>query len=166
MDSNRKRKLENANLDFIKSEWFQLPSRLLVDSPLRKLKRRMMNRTNESNQVTRPTVNFSDAGNLCFMCSYTKKKSFAESRKEAAELRKHILTLIKSDEIASPHEVIPNDEECNLIRYYYYIHQGVDIGNIAPLEKSWMEAILSRVPGRMRCQKETMRGLIKEINVR
>ncbi|XP_065206878.1 dynein axonemal heavy chain 7-like [Planococcus citri] len=145
MNSKTKRiKLENSNVDFIKPEWFHLPAHLQVDSPLQKLKRRMANRDNIVDQT---------------------KKSYTESRKEAADLRKHILNLVKCDELVKDDSITPNDTECNLIRYYYYIHQGVDISNIAPLDKYCLENILRRAPGRAMCRKEIINGLINEINV-
>lgn len=163
--SNRKRKLENLNSDLVKPEWFRIPSHLLVDSPLQKLKRQMINH-DEAKQVIDTKI--IDHYNYYFpfqYCFQKKKKSYAECRKEAASLRKNILALVKCDEKAADQSVIPSDEECNLIRYYYYINQGVDIGNISPLEKSWLDNILSRVPGRTKCRKELIRGLINEINV-
>lgn len=95
-----------------------------------------------------------------------KKKKYSECRKEAISLRKHILNLITSSQNAiADSSVVPNDEECNLIRYYYYVHQGVDVINIAPLEQSQIDRILCLAPGTVRTKKGLVDKLMFEVKV-
>ncbi|XP_046403325.1 dynein axonemal heavy chain 7-like [Ischnura elegans] len=41
---------------------------------------------------------------------------------------------------------IPNKEEQMILRYYYYIHHGIDTIHVAPIEVSWLKNIYGLVP--------------------
>lgn len=94
-----------------------------------------------------------------------KLNAYVESKKETENLRKQLLKLINDEKPISDSFEIPNKEEKNLIKYYYYIHQGVDIVNIAPLEKVWIENILSRIQPKLKLEQNLMDKILSEVQV-
>lgn len=48
----------------------------------------------------------------------------------------------------------PSPAEKDILRYYYYIHHGIDTEHVAPLEDSWVEHILQYVPDRLKTGHE------------
>lgn len=94
-----------------------------------------------------------------------KLNTYVESKKETENLRKQLLKLMNDEKPITDSLEIPNNEEKNLIKYYYYIHQGVDIVNIAPLEKAWIENILSRIPPKLKLKQNLMDEMLLEVQV-
>lgn len=73
----------------------------------------------------------------------TKMRYYTQLRKQREEFRKRLVNLIVTvDENAEigPDE-IPSAEEREILRYYYYIRNGVDTIHVAPLDQN----VLSRV---------------------
>lgn len=52
-----------------------------------------------------------------------------------------------------------------LLRYYYYIHHGIDTIHIAPIEKSWLQHIYALVPEKLKKQTEGLQKLTTEMQV-
>ncbi|KAM3849660.1 dynein axonemal heavy chain 7 [Diretmus argenteus] len=49
------------------------------------------------------------------------------------------------------------------LRYSYYIHHGIDLEHVAPMEESWLENILKRVPLHLKRRSGTTELLTEEI---
>lgn len=71
-----------------------------------------------------------------------KLKSYTALRKQREEFRQRLVKLITSvreDEMDI--DDIPNAQEKEMLRYYYYVKHGVDTVHVAPLD----EKVLNRV---------------------
>ena len=44
----------------------------------------------------------------------------------------------------------PTAAEKDILRYYYYIHNGIDTEHVAPMEDSWLDNVLEGVPEKLR----------------
>ncbi|OAF63814.1 hypothetical protein A3Q56_08480, partial [Intoshia linei] len=42
----------------------------------------------------------------------------------------------------------------DILRYYYYIHNGIDTDHVAPMEDSWLQNVFSLVPQKLKSDKE------------
>ena len=40
----------------------------------------------------------------------------------------------------------PSPAEKDILRYYYYIHHGIDTEHVAPMEDAWLENVMCLVP--------------------
>ncbi|KAJ9589753.1 hypothetical protein L9F63_017055 [Diploptera punctata] len=92
-------------------------------------------------------------------------KSYTAMRKEREEFRKKLVSLIikPEDDLSSPTD-IPSAEEKEVLRYYYYIHHGVDTVHVTPLEPEWLEKINKNVPEYLRMSHaELHQQLIEEV---
>lgn len=57
-------------------------------------------------------------------------------RKEREEFRKTLISLIiVKDNENDDEKTFPNAQERQLLRYYYYIKNGIDTSHIAPMTK-------------------------------
>ena len=86
-------------------------------------------------------------------------------RKEREEFRKKLVSLIlkPKDEPSSSTE-IPSAEEKEVLRYYYYIHHGIDTVHVAPIEPEWLENIYRNIPEHMRMYRaEQQQKLVDEV---
>lgn len=91
-------------------------------------------------------------------------KTYSELRKEREEFRKKLIWLIiKKDDKAFPSDAIPSAEEMELLRYYYYIHNGVDTVHVAPIDKEWMQHVLALIPSKLRKWEELLEELTDEM---
>ena len=72
---------------------------------------------------------------------------------------------MRSTTTVTDDQELPNSEERTFIKYHYYIHQGIDIVNIAPLESSWIANILNRVPPKLRSKSRSIDALLSEVQV-
>ena len=48
----------------------------------------------------------------------------------------------------------PSAAERDIMRYYYYIHHGVDTRHVAPLEQSWIDNVMSKIKKGLRDGRE------------
>lgn len=63
-------------------------------------------------------------------------KSYTALRKKREEFRKRLVKLIVHEEEESEigTDEIPTADERQMLRYYYYIHQGIDTIHVSPLD--------------------------------
>jgi len=67
--------------------------------------------------------------------------------KEREAFRRHLLDLIiKKEEEDLPADAIPSAKERQKLRYYYYIHNGIDTVHVAPIDKLWLQHIYALIP--------------------
>uniref|UniRef100_A0A673TQ36 Dynein axonemal heavy chain 7 n=1 Tax=Suricata suricatta TaxID=37032 RepID=A0A673TQ36_SURSU len=53
--------------------------------------------------------------------------------------------------------------EKDILRYYYYIHHGIDTDHIAPMEDSWLEHVLNLVPQHLKVLTNSILALSDEM---
>merc|ERR1711872_165836 len=53
---------------------------------------------------------------------------------------------VTEGELAPVRTGSPTSAEKDILRYYYYIHHGIDTKNVAPMEDNWIDNIMSLVP--------------------
>ncbi|XP_026981187.1 dynein axonemal heavy chain 7 [Sagmatias obliquidens] len=53
--------------------------------------------------------------------------------------------------------------ERDILRYYYYIHHGIDTDHIAPMEDSWLEHVLDLVPHHLKVLTNSILALSDEM---
>ncbi|KAM6178382.1 dynein axonemal heavy chain 7 [Rhynchocyon petersi] len=53
--------------------------------------------------------------------------------------------------------------EKDILRYYYYIHHGIDTDHIAPMEDSWLEHVLDLVPKHLKVLTDSILTLSDEM---
>lgn len=86
---------------------------------------------------------------------------YFESKKNALSLRTALLT-IQQNEHLQTNETI-NESSFGILRYYYYIHQGVDLVNLVSIDKNSIDAILSKITFH-RGKRDHIDNLLAEIN--
>ena len=58
-------------------------------------------------------------------------------------------------------KMVYNISSCQ--KYDYYIQHGIDLKHVSPLDDSWLENILEKVPCHLRSQSPSQKELVKEI---
>jgi dynein heavy chain len=85
-------------------------------------------------------------------------------RKEREDFRKRLIALIfKQDEEKTSTFQIPTPEEKESLRYYYYIHHGIDTVHVAPLEQAWLNNICAQIPEKIQTYNTLKEKLIEEV---
>lgn len=99
-------------------------------------------------------------------------KSYTELRKEREEFRRKLVQLILCEDGPSSEKqddgtpfALPSREERVVLRYYYYIQQGVDTVHVTHLDCDTLKRILQLVPPKLRRWKDHVRTLICEVKV-
>lgn len=71
-------------------------------------------------------------------------QSYTALRKQREEFRDRLVKMIihKEEEEDLPLDNIPNAKEREMLRYYYYIRQGIDTIHVSPVD----EKVLKKVP--------------------
>jgi dynein heavy chain len=90
--------------------------------------------------------------------------SYAAMRKEREDFRKRLIALIfKQDEKETSSFQIPTPKEKESLRYYYYIHHGIDTVHVAPLDHSWLNNIWAQIPQKVQTYNKLRKQLIEEV---
>lgn len=100
-------------------------------------------------------------------------KSYTELRREREEFRQKLVQLILcddgpsdgTDEIGGVQPDLPSREERVVLRYYYYIRQGVDTVHVTRLASESLKRILDLVPTKLKKWKDLRRTLTQEVKV-
>ncbi|KAL3855114.1 hypothetical protein ACJMK2_014343, partial [Sinanodonta woodiana] len=89
---------------------------------------------------------------------------FQQPKKDRENFRKTLVDIIMQEE-GMPHSSTaslnadplqssrtgsPTTAEKDILRYYYYIHHGIDTEHVAPMEDSWLENVLALVSERLK----------------
>uniref|UniRef100_A0A8C9AMF6 Dynein axonemal heavy chain 7 n=1 Tax=Prolemur simus TaxID=1328070 RepID=A0A8C9AMF6_PROSS len=67
-----------------------------------------------------------------------------------------------TDESAFPKPTTSAIEK-DILRYYYYIHHGIDTDHVAPMEDSWLEHVLNLVPQHLKVLTDSISVLSDEM---
>lgn len=88
-------------------------------------------------------------------------------RKEREKFRKRLVQLIiknEEEEVSDPNK-FPNADEKELLRYYYYIHHGINTVLIAPIQRNWVDNVIMLIPDKLQHQTESLNQLISQMQV-
>ncbi|RDD45105.1 Dynein heavy chain 7, axonemal, partial [Trichoplax sp. H2] len=56
----------------------------------------------------------------------------------------------------------PNSAEKDILRYYYYIHNGIDTEHVAPMEDQWLNNVLSLISERLKLDRDKSIELLSD----
>ncbi|XP_070569551.1 dynein axonemal heavy chain 7-like isoform X2 [Ptychodera flava] len=103
---------------------------------------------------------------------------FSHPRKDRESFRSALVNIILQDDRMSPpprpssadgelpplsRTGSPTAAEKDILRYYYYIHNGIDTEHVAPMEDSWLEDVLKLVPEHLKQLADTIDTLSDEM---
>lgn len=71
--------------------------------------------------------------------------------------------IIKKDDSAFPADAIPSAEEMEVLRYYYYIHNGIDTVHVAPIDKIWLAHVMGLIPPKLQKWRDLLEELTDEM---
>lgn len=68
-------------------------------------------------------------------------------KRRREEFRKQLVSLIvsTSDERDDSND-FPSADECEILRYYYYVKHGIDTIHVSPMDDSWLRRIRRQLP--------------------
>nr|CAH7763979.1 unnamed protein product [Callosobruchus chinensis] len=95
-----------------------------------------------------------------------KLKSYTELRKHREDFRNRLIRLITETEgagLGEQKEMIPNSEEREILRYYYYVKYGVDTVHVAPLDEEVLTRVLALVPRMLLMWEKTLARTVQEL---
>lgn len=90
-------------------------------------------------------------------------KSYTALRKQREEFRKKLVNLILKSEDEWSLNDIPSEGEKDVLRYYYYIHHGIDTVHVSPLDDKWLKHIYSLIPKKLKHWTTILTDLTNEI---
>ncbi|XP_006814570.1 dynein axonemal heavy chain 7-like [Saccoglossus kowalevskii] len=103
---------------------------------------------------------------------------FSHPRKDRESFRSALVNIILQDDRATPpprpssadgelpplsRTGSPTAAEKDILRYYYYIHNGIDTEHVAPMEDAWLEDVLKLVPEHLKELADTIETLSDEM---
>ncbi|XP_071743282.1 dynein axonemal heavy chain 7-like [Lepeophtheirus salmonis] len=102
--------------------------------------------------------------------SRTNYKSYAESRKNREKFRKRLVEVIMHRDEWDDEDADPSwtgapltTKEKDLLRYYYYIHNGIDTRYVASMSSKWLKRIMTMVPRRLMKNQKGINNIHAEI---
>uniref|UniRef100_A0A8C5KTA7 Dynein axonemal heavy chain 7 n=1 Tax=Jaculus jaculus TaxID=51337 RepID=A0A8C5KTA7_JACJA len=110
-----------------------------------------------------------DDGHTGPSTSKTKTKS---PHKERENFRSALVNVIMQQDVGlesatSDESIAPKFNsstiEKDILRYYYYIHHGIDTDHVAPMEDSWLEHVLNLVPQHLKVLTDSIMVLSDEM---
>ncbi|XP_037706594.1 dynein heavy chain 7, axonemal isoform X3 [Choloepus didactylus] len=99
----------------------------------------------------------------------TSKSKAKSPHKERENFRSTLVNVImQQDSTAAPDEssfpkMTTTAIEKDILRYYYYIHHGIDTDHVAPMEDSWLEHVLNLVPKHLKVLTDSILVLSDEM---
>ncbi|XP_041119882.1 dynein heavy chain 7, axonemal isoform X1 [Polyodon spathula] len=108
-------------------------------------------------------------------CLTLKQRSnYSQPKKDREQFRSALVNIIMQqdsatgqpcplDEVLPPTSGSPNATERDILRYYYYIHNGIDTEHVAAMEDSWLENVLALVPSHLKKLTDTIETLSDEM---
>ncbi|XP_075385072.1 dynein axonemal heavy chain 7 [Tenrec ecaudatus] len=102
----------------------------------------------------------------------TSKSKGKSPHKERENFRSTLVNVIMqqdagSDKATSDESTFPQTAasavEKDILRYYYYIHHGIDTDHVAPMDDSWLENVLNLVPKHLKVLTDRILGLSDEM---
>nr|KAF6494562.1 dynein axonemal heavy chain 7 [Rousettus aegyptiacus] len=102
----------------------------------------------------------------------TSKSKSKSPHKERENFRSTLVNVIMQQDAvldsATPDEsTLPKPTttaiEKDILRYYYYIHHGIDTDHVAPMEDSWLEHVLNLVPQHLKVLTNSILALSDEM---
>ncbi|XP_062861638.1 dynein axonemal heavy chain 7 [Trichomycterus rosablanca] len=93
-----------------------------------------------------------------FLSESSKQRSKVKPKKELQQFRSSLVSIImqqdpatgkRTDEISplACRSLTPSEQD--MLRYYYYIRNGIDVEHVATMEDSWLENVLRLVPNHL-----------------
>lgn len=70
---------------------------------------------------------------------------------------------MKHDDKAFPEDAVPSAEEMEVLRYYYYIHNGIDTVHVAPIDNVWLGHVMSLIPPKLLRWQDLLEELTDEM---
>ncbi|KAK2500550.1 hypothetical protein MC885_013342, partial [Smutsia gigantea] len=104
--------------------------------------------------------------------SYAGPSTSKSPHKERENFRRTLVNVIMQQDAildtAAPDEsTLPKPTtsaiEKDILRYYYYIHHGIDTDHVAPMEDSWLEHVLNLVPQHLKVLTNSILELSDEM---
>ncbi|XP_056634815.1 dynein axonemal heavy chain 7 [Diorhabda sublineata] len=89
--------------------------------------------------------------------------SYTLLRKQREEYRNRLVKLIIGTEEDTTSDDIPNAQDREMLRYYYYVKHGVDTVHVAPLDEQVLLRVLSLVPKKLRKWEKTLAACIQDV---
>ena len=74
-----------------------------------------------------------------------------------------MLLILKKDEVQGPPDAIPTNDDMKVLRYYYYIHNGVDTIHASSINQSWLDHIMLIIPKKLKYWEEILSELLEEV---
>ncbi|XP_013208919.1 dynein heavy chain 7, axonemal [Microtus ochrogaster] len=103
----------------------------------------------------------------------TSRSKAKSPHKERENFRSTLVNVIMQQQDGRLDSIIPEESlisksttssiEKDILRYYYYIHHGIDTDHVAPMEDSWLEHVLDLVPQHLRVLTNSITVLSDEM---
>ena len=93
-----------------------------------------------------------------------KKNSYLSLQKKRLKFRQNLVRTIMGQRVNSQNEKWFTEDDMDLLRYYYYIMNGIDNEHVPPIEDNILNNILKLVPLKWQKKfKDTMSEVVKEV---